>query len=266
MLNILCEQLSSLNERYWDALVANSNGAQREIGTVCNNPRSLYSDVGGDTFRLIHQLNLLRLDLRSLERATDFEQSVLDFKRDIVTVYRDMRPEGNRPQVTRATSGSYHRTAQYLRRSASLRQNRQKELYNLAGLYVDLLRSYSSKHHTELNREDSISLKWISVITLLFLPLSLVATISGSNALGFKTDDVGNGVTAWVKGWILVAAAGGLTIVVFVSYFMFRRWEKASNPLAPIGRMLLGLRDKMRVHRQRQADPERGSDMIALRR
>ncbi|KAL1387415.1 hypothetical protein HDK64DRAFT_274540 [Phyllosticta capitalensis] len=71
--------------------------------------------------------------------------------------------------------------------------------------------------------------KTIAVITLVFLPGSLVAAIFGMNLLDFSSAD---GLIVSDKFWIFVVLTIGLTVVTFGTWLALLRTTKKLTPLS----------------------------------
>ncbi|KAI1458562.1 hypothetical protein F4805DRAFT_118030 [Annulohypoxylon moriforme] len=228
VMNILFEQLDGLNERYWIDRERAFFKLRSEMDSFCRRPKELYDDDGMAVFGVIHGMNILRRKLIPLKYALGFELSALRYTRNLMEVYTNMQKDGNGPRFSQAMLGKFNQKIEYLETAATLRQQRREGLDEWAQLNVNILRSSNAQHDTKLTLDDSIAVKMISFVTLIFLPVSLVATISGSNAFAVENNSIGNGVKVWNNWWILLIITVGLTVLVLGSgllYWVSRRYN-----------------------------------------
>ncbi|KAI2469141.1 hypothetical protein F4781DRAFT_431660 [Annulohypoxylon bovei var. microspora] len=227
IMNIIFGQLDSLNERYWNAREHAFFKLRTNMEGFCTNTKALYDDDGMAIFSFIHSMNILRRKLIPLDYALEFELSALHYIQVPMETYQKMQKDGNRTQFPRRVLETFNQKVRYLETAAKLRQKRREGLEEWARLNVDILRSSNAQHDTKLTLDDSIAVKTISFVTLIFLPVSVVATISGSNAFDVENRNIGNGVKVWNNWWILLIIAVCLTGVVVTGGLLY--WRKRRN-------------------------------------
>ncbi|KAH9993343.1 hypothetical protein F4779DRAFT_608742 [Xylariaceae sp. FL0662B] len=225
VLNVLCRQLGQLSEGPWKDRARDFKTLRKRMHAFCTGCEALYKDGGMAVYMAIHNLGIQRDMLMDLGYATSLELSTLRYAQIMGTKYQEMRAEANKPQFPRALLEIFRRENQVLETAAQSRQIGRQELEKRAELYEGILRSSNSQHGIEVSLDDSVAIKMISFITLFFLPLSLVATISGSNAFDFNKYDAGRDVLTWHYWWILIVIAGGLTVTSFLVYYLYMRWN-----------------------------------------
>ncbi|KAI0880934.1 uncharacterized protein GGS22DRAFT_197259 [Annulohypoxylon maeteangense] len=248
VINVLLEQLDSLNERYWDDRESAFFMLRTHMDVFCTNPKALYDDDGMAVFGVTHGMNILRRKLIPLDYALEFESSGLRYTHNLMEVYQDLQKHGNGPRFSQAVLKVFHQKIQYLETAVMLRHKRRDGLDEWAQLNVNILRSSNAQHDTKLALDDSIAVKTISFVTLIFLPVSLVATISSSNAFAVENSSIGNGVRVWNNWWILLVITVCLTGAVLgggLLYWMSRRHNarhftnsKSANNSCPFPKIL----------------------------
>ncbi|KAI0836183.1 hypothetical protein F5Y06DRAFT_305487 [Hypoxylon sp. FL0890] len=235
ILNLLCSQFDGLNERYWmdrrQDLVRLQTKMHKFCEHSCEHSDTLYDDGGMAIFNVIHELNVFRHKLLPLNHAMEFQLSALSFMQTTMEAYQKMQPDGNRSQFPQVLLGTFHQEVQDLEAATKLRQNRLQEQEKWADLSVEILRSSNAQHDTKRTLDDSVAVKVISFVTLIFLPVFLVATISSSNAFDVEDYNTGNGVKVWNNWWILLVITLGLIAVVLVCGFLYLM-KRRSNALS----------------------------------
>lgn len=228
IVNILFELLDRLNEKYRNDRESAFFKLRTRMDMFCKRPQALYDEDGMAVFGVTHGMNIMRRKLIPLDYALEFEISALRYVQDLKEAYRKMPKDGNRRQFTHPMMDPFNIRAQYIQTAARLRQKKREGLEKWAQLNVDILRCSNAQHDTKLMLDDSIAVKMISFATLIFLPVSVVATISGSNAFDVENSSIGNGVKVWNNWWILVIITICLTGVVLgggLLYWMSKRYN-----------------------------------------
>ncbi|KAI1075675.1 hypothetical protein F5B20DRAFT_558973 [Whalleya microplaca] len=226
VLDLLCGQLDQVGEKYCKVRYQAFEELQKKMHVFCYAHESLYKDGGKAVYGVIHNLNIQRRKLIDLDYVTGFQLSVLRFAETINTTYQEMRTEANKPDFSRDLLETFRQGNESLDIAAKLRQKRRQGLEKRAELDVGILCSSNSQHDIQISLEENITIKVISFITLFFLPLSLVATISSSNAFDFNKHDAGRDVLTWHYWWILIVVAIGLTLVAFLSCYLYLRYNR----------------------------------------
>ncbi|KAI1090539.1 hypothetical protein F5B19DRAFT_462970 [Rostrohypoxylon terebratum] len=231
IVNLLFELLDRLNEKYRNDRENAFFKLRTHMDLFCKRPQALYDEDGMAVFGVTHGMNILRRKLIPLGYALDFEMAALRYIQDLKEAYREIPKDGNRHQSSHPMMDPFNIKAQYLQTAAVLRQKKREGLEKWAQLNVDILRCSNAQHDTKLMLDDSIAVKMISFATLIFLPVSVVATISGSNAFDVENSSIGNGVKVWNNWWILVIITICLTALVLgggLLYWM-SKWYNARH-------------------------------------
>ncbi|OTA99979.1 hypothetical protein M426DRAFT_27031 [Hypoxylon sp. CI-4A] len=187
--NILCGQLDSLNEEYWN-LRETFFMQIRQRMDFCQNWRNLYEDNGMGIFRHIHGLNSLRRKLIALDHAMKFELSALHFSETIMAAYQKLQPDGKEPQALQATLETLRERNKGLETAVSLRQARREGLDKWAELDIDI-------------------------------------TVTGSNVFDVDDYNIGYGAKVWKNWWVLLVVSVGLTAVVLMASHLYRGWKRS---------------------------------------
>ncbi|OTB12527.1 hypothetical protein K445DRAFT_320969, partial [Daldinia sp. EC12] len=217
-LTIFCEELSRLNEVHLEARHRSFGLIEDFMHDFCKKQHHAYTNNPDMVFTAFHGLNIVRRGLFNLEYDLELELEVLRFTQKTVREYQDML---YMPQCSRALWGITHKMITNLQDAARFRQKKLQGIEKLAGLDVEILQSLSCRNDAKLHlniaensRNDSISLRKIAVVTVVFLPITVVATISGSNTFDFAKEEIGRGVSAWKHWWVFLLVATILTFVV----------------------------------------------------
>ncbi|KAI1804653.1 hypothetical protein F4811DRAFT_552696 [Daldinia bambusicola] len=218
VLTIFCEELSRINEMCWDAHHRSFQKLGRDMHDFCQNKHTIYSNRAHDVFKAIHNLNRVRQGLVTIEYDLKFEVDVLRFTQDTIAKYEYMQ---YMPQCPGASWRAMRGKLMNLKDAAKLRLWRLEGVEKSTTHNVEILNSYNTRNNSRLHldiaettRDDSISLRRIAVVTMVFLPITVVATISGSNAIDFAKREIGGGVTAWKYWWVFLLVAITLTLAV----------------------------------------------------
>ncbi|RYP73524.1 hypothetical protein DL771_003563 [Monosporascus sp. 5C6A] len=138
--------------------------------------------------KAIHDFSLLHLGLEDLVSTTEFEKNSLNFAISVIDEYRKMRAKLRQPKPSAEQLEKSRRLAQGLSAASQSRKARCSRIAHQAKTYVGLIEAYNSKENSLLGLqinvasiEQNLSLKTISILTLVFLPLGLVTTLFGSN-------------------------------------------------------------------------------------
>ncbi|KAH7305240.1 hypothetical protein B0I35DRAFT_444205 [Stachybotrys elegans] len=243
---LLCEDLDRRNEKWrehWDMGLVQ---AERHVGTT-----SYYSAASNGSRRAINpkvpyesvvrDLQALTTNLTWLGATNNFEQSALRFATSLIQIYQDIRVELGSPPLR---SSAYERVWQpirYLENATEMRQHQMAGLQQRADSQIRVLYSRITQRDSLLNleiaddsrrialfsREDSIAVHTISIMTLFFLPATLVATICSSGIFEFQEDTI---VVAR-QWWILLVVTVGLTVVILITWTLYLRWARNSDPI-----------------------------------
>ncbi|KAI1656082.1 hypothetical protein F4813DRAFT_391065 [Daldinia decipiens] len=247
VLNIFCGELDRFNEAYWVNRHRSFQSCEKKMDIFCYARHKVYTDPRHSAFSSVHAFNMVRRGLVNLDYALDFELSALRFTRDTMAAYQDMQ---YMPQFSQTESKVIQEKNNDLQTVARLRQSRRQGVEKRAALYVEILNSFTAQNDTRLNldiaentRKDSISLRNIAIVTVVFLPITVVSTISGSNALDFEKQKIRGGVSVWKYWWAFLLVAIVLTIAVSGQLF----YQEIQGIFAP-------------PRRPRPNDTEQGSD------
>ncbi|KAI1463565.1 uncharacterized protein F4812DRAFT_463662 [Daldinia caldariorum] len=196
--------------------------------------RTIYSNRAHDVFEAIHSFNRVRQGLVTIEYDLKFEVDVLRFTQDTIAKYQDMQ---HMPQCPGASWRAMRGRITNLKDAARFRLWRLEGVEKSTTHNVEILNSYNSRNNSKLHlniaettRDDSISLRRIAVVTMVFLPITVVATISGSNAIDFAKREIGGGVTAWKYWWVFLLVAITLTLAVS-GHFLYQEISRVYQGL-----------------------------------
>ncbi|KAI0381101.1 hypothetical protein F5Y04DRAFT_255750 [Hypomontagnella monticulosa] len=236
LLNILCAELGRSSKAYLDERYRVSKAPEKDMDIFCKKAGDLFDDGGMAIFDSVHALNMIRRSLVKLKYALEFEISALQFARDTMAKYQNIPDWDDRSQPSRESLGVFHQMNQDLSRAAELRQKHREVLNEQIESDVQLLRCASTQQQAKLGLKDSKVVRNIAWVTLTFLPISVVATISGSNAFEIPLQDIGRGVKVWENWWVLLLVTGVITIVVAGSFIgrgakgCIKRPKKLTDP------------------------------------
>ncbi|KAL9044575.1 MAG: hypothetical protein Q9214_002296 [Letrouitia sp. 1 TL-2023] len=136
---------------------------------------------------------------------------------------------------------------------------------DLAAYFLDLKNQETA---VEMNRamseltsktnKDTTSVKWITYLTVIYLPASFVATLYGMNL--FEFDENSRQLVIAKDFWIYLATWLPLTFFTFLGYLMLKGFHEPQE-YRVISR-LKGLRSKMRARRSRvKGDPHQDVEL-----
>ncbi|RYP47627.1 hypothetical protein DL768_006343 [Monosporascus sp. mg162] len=193
LLHVLCEELDYQNEESGRKLVHRNYDLENDIANICiaaqqSDNQNLDVRYAAHS-KAIHDFNLLHLGLDDLVSTTEFEQNSLNFAISVIDEYQTMRAKLRQPNPSAEQLEICRRLAQRLRAASQSRKARCSRIVHQAKAYVGLIEAHNFKENSLLDLqisvasiEQNLSLKTISILTLVFLPLGLVTTIFGSNA------------------------------------------------------------------------------------
>lgn len=136
LLSILCCQLDSLSENYWNNRKEEYERAWDCMIRLCQRPKELYKDHGRGIHRIKHKLNILQLALAALDGATDYELSALKFTRDMVA---EFNREISDRALSRAQLEPFRRVNDGLEIAIHRRQANQRVAEKRAGVSVEIV-------------------------------------------------------------------------------------------------------------------------------
>ncbi|KAI1385211.1 uncharacterized protein F4822DRAFT_337445 [Hypoxylon trugodes] len=230
ILSTLCGLLDRVNENYFQSRLARFHPLRNTMDGFCRGQKDLFKDDGAAVFMAIHKFQVMQRKLGALKGAIKYEVSALGFVESVWEKHRRLQASVDGSQVSALPLDTIFQEVQYqiqdLKGEAASRESSRQELEEWVKLNIEILRDGNQRHHLRLVSQDSIAVTIIAFATLIFLPISLLASISGSNAFAVDMQDISDGIKVWKHWWLLPAVSGGLTILVLIGavvYWWFRR-------------------------------------------
>ena len=153
------------------------------------------SVLDNETGRFLHQMSVIRKELNRTNRfyaqLADFASSLLEEAEDLFTVQ------------------SKKRMSHLLRRVENLR-GETRMLHEYAT-------QISSEYQAQVDIAQNRVMKVLTIVTAIFLPLSLIAGWYGMNFMGMP-------LLEWRYGYPVVVAVSVLVVAVLIWYFKRKKW------------------------------------------
>ena len=175
------------------ALIQNDLPYIQQLETRLTNLEQAVLD--NETGRFLHQMSVIR---KELNRANRFYAQLSDFASSLLEEAEDL-----------FTSQSKKRMSHFLRRVENLR-GETRMLHEYAT-------QISSEYQAQVDIAQNRVMKVLTIVTAIFLPLSLIAGWYGMNFTGMP-------LLEWRYGYPVVVAVSALVVAALIWYFKRKKW------------------------------------------
>lgn len=207
---------------------------------------SIFELNGSELFsryiQLLHKMsrNLITMEHNNQRDASNIEHLLRDHER----LGRMAKKHGT--NIDHASHGRVRDDLLTLRDLCDGRHRRILNLQRRTSNFVTLLYNLITGHDSTINlriasesakiaqdaRKDSVSMKIIAGMTLLYLPATFVCSLFGTNLIALDTSTDTNGPVFVVSRlwWLYFAFAVPLTVLTMVGFLLWRRFRKTHAP------------------------------------
>ncbi|KAI0421847.1 hypothetical protein F5X98DRAFT_370475 [Xylaria grammica] len=165
------------------------------------------------------KLNALYILINQLFQIPTLTSHSLDVLDSLLS--HSLVDQRSNPPTTHQLDNCRRQTAAYSRTAACLHQRAQTTAQLLSDT-LSLREQIIAKNQAENMASLSKSTYWITIMGLLYLPITLVATIFGTNFFNFDVQR--NTVVASTDIWYFFVASGILTLVTLLACYWFREY------------------------------------------
>lgn len=158
----------------------------------------------------VSELLRLRKDLLNLRKSLFHEREIL------VKICRM-----DCPFITEKAIFAFRDIYDHLAKFFELSESYREIVTSLMELYSSLLNNLMTK----VSNETNTSVRRLTLITTIFMPLTLIASIGGMSEYTMMT----GGETNWKTAYLLLAA--GLALIAIINFFLLRRIEAGKKKL-----------------------------------
>lgn len=96
-------------------------------------------------------------------------------------------------------------------------QNTLEHVYEVMESYKDLLNDYFTSYHTQLSDRLNTTMRFLTVFSVIFIPLTFIAGIYGTNFQHIPE-------LTWANGYFYMLALMGVVALVMILYFRRKKW------------------------------------------
>jgi len=96
-------------------------------------------------------------------------------------------------------------------------QNTLEHVYEVMESYKDLLNDYFTSYHTQLSDKLNNTMRFLTVFSVIFIPLTFIAGVYGTNFRHIPE-------LTWTNGYFYMLALMAVVAVVMILYFRQKKW------------------------------------------
>jgi len=112
----------------------------------------------------------------------------------------------------------------------------------------DILQSFSAVLYNRVSKQDTDSMKTIAVVTLVFLPATLVSTVFSTGIFNFHASESPDSPKTVSKyGWIYLLLCILLTMLTLSSWVCWYRWVRVWLDKLQFSRVHLDIKERRSI-------------------
>lgn len=199
---------------------------------------TFYSQVAKDYELLIEALHSCNTNLIFLDNMTNFEVAVVRFIKETLIRFQMIRERRLLEKIPADVDDTLIQNIEYLLNAAEMRRYQAQSLHRRTQTQINVLYSMISQRDSKVNisvaedskriaaaaKRDSLAMKTVSMLTLVFLPGTFVAAIFSAGIFHFERAATNLVSDLW---WVYFVVSGLLTIVTVGIWIVYMRWRNS---------------------------------------